>query len=154
MVLISKIDQEKVNRYIENVEKELRLLRLHLNHVARKSNEKGFLQVGDFIKIGAKPDTPNEEPTIVLGCGKIINVKYCIKTVKVKHVERRASEGKTVVKIYEFNSDNSKNLIFDTIEPPMGVDLYDVEVDDKDDDENEESSEEEYHNEIDDNNTD
>lgn len=149
MVLISIMDQEKVNSYIENVEKELRLLRLHLKNVARKSNDKGFLQVGEYVKVGKKPNTPNEEPTLVLECGKIVDVQYCIKSIRIKYLfEAGLSQEKPMKMIQEFNLDNGDNYLFKTIPRPVGVNLDDDESDDEDNDVNKESSKDEYCSEL------
>ena len=148
MVLISIKDQEQVNTYIENVEKQLRMLKLHLNDVAKKSNDDGFLQVGEYVQVGKKSDKPNEVPTLVLECGKIVDVKYVIKSVTVKYLfEAGGSQEKPVRMVKEFNSDDDV-FLFKTIPRPVGVNL------DSDDDENEGSFEDESYSEEYDNNTD
>ena len=115
MVLISKVDQDRVSRHIQNIENELRLLRGLLDDVAHRSNTKGFLQVGKFVTVAKKAETPNKSKRVVVKCGKIASVEFSVKKIKVEHVEIGASEEKEDVEmIEEFDSDN---YVFKKIQP-------------------------------------
>ena len=149
MVLVSIKEQDNIKSYIDNIEKQLRMLRFRLNHIAEESNRKGYLQVGEYVKVGKRSSIPNEEPTLVLECGKIVDVQYCIKSVKIKYLfDTGEFQEKPVKMIKEFHLDNDDNFIVRTIPRPVGVNLDDDESDDEDDDVNEESSEDERCSEL------
>ena len=74
MVMISKEDQEKVTKFIERMERELQELHAFLGNIARRSNDKGFLKVGDTVKVVKKAETPNKSQ--VVERAKVISLDY------------------------------------------------------------------------------
>ena len=84
MVFISKEDQDKVTCSIKQMEHELQDLCSLLDDIARHSNEKRFLEVGDIAKI-VKAGMPDSSP--VQRCAVVVSLDYRIHNLKVKKVQ-------------------------------------------------------------------
>ena len=133
MAMISKPDQDKVSNFIQSIENELNNLRAFLVDIAHRSNQKGFLQVGNTVEVLKKAETPNESLVVVAKRAKVASLNYRILNLRLENVEMGASEEAFNLMAEEFDS---KDYDIRKIVPGDG--------DDEGDDEGKESSSIEY----------
>ena len=92
--------QDRVTNFIEWMERELRELRGLLDDIADCSDQKGFLQVGNTIKI-VKKATPNAPP--VVSRARVRSLEYKIHNLEVEKIQDgvSAEDSFPMVTIYD-----------------------------------------------------
>ena len=122
VVCICKEDQDKVTCVIERIERELQDLCALLGDIAHRSKEKGFLEVGDTIKIVKTgiPDSPS-----VVRRAVVILLDYRIHNLRVKKVQEGVSSNGAVVMVTDLDM---KEHSIRRVEPGNGNDESDGSI--------------------------
>ena len=107
--------------------RELQDLCALLGNIARRSDEKGFLQVGNTVEI-VKAEMPNSSP--VVRCAVAVSLDYRIHNLQLQKVQEGVSSKDNVLMIMDFDP---KEHTFRKVGPGDG------------DDESEEGSKVMYH---------
>ena len=72
-----------------------------MGDIARRSNDKGFLQIGNTVEVVKKAETPNESP--VVKRTKVISLDYHIHNLQLQKVQEGVSDEDNVLVITEFD---------------------------------------------------